>query len=125
MQHAEAVDAILAQHVNSPVDGILSARQYYRTNLPDILGQVGYLLAGLDAITDPKERALRARSTLNTLVEGISKAMPHAVAFRSAIQADEDAQKLLKNIGASWVLTANELKKSAFFSSTIARNVHH
>ena len=110
VEHAEAIDDILADHIDSPKRGATEVRAYYRAHLPNMLENAGHLLVELDGIEDPEARQKRAQKMLEALLLGIADAMPHAGEFRQALQRDSNAQAMLKEIGSGWTTTIDAIR---------------
>ena len=102
LDHAEHIDAILAQHTAQPSQGIMAARTYYREHLPSILSEIGVILAALDRIDDPIDRGEQAQDILDQLKAGMTRSMPHASEFAYALSKDPEARALLRQIGSRW-----------------------
>ena len=107
--HVTEMASILDSNADKPKAGAEALRDYLRKNLPDMLKLVGEMVAELDKIEDPSERAKRANEMMTAVQAAVVGAQAKALVFAAKAKDDEETKKYVMGIAESYEKMASEI----------------
>lgn len=111
--HLMTLADIMNDYRDEPEDGVAQLRYYLRAHLPEMLELSATLVVELDEIKDDGERKERAKEIASTLKYPAGRVAKAGMRFGQAVEKDKAAQKLLMEIGESYMGLEDVLEEFA------------
>ena len=109
--HADNINEIMEDNMDSPKDGVDDLRDYLRSNLPEMLELVGKLNAEFMEIDDDDERKERTEALAKLLEEKQKTLTETGMKFFGKVMEDEEAAKHVGEIAESYAKMEKVMKK--------------